>query len=94
MIRPARIPMLSLGLLALMASVSSSQTAEWPDRVAGHVVPALTAGLVQGPMLGRPDAMVVVLATDVTDADAIEPAAATLDDFGAILNAGPLRGLY
>jgi len=38
------------------ATSNFAQAPGWPDPVAEHVVPALTAGLVQGPMLGRPAA--------------------------------------
>lgn len=45
-----------VGLASVIASSSSGQTAGWPDRVAEDVTPALTAGLAQGPILGRPAA--------------------------------------
>lgn len=43
-------------VLLAMAAVCHAQRSSWPDPVAEHVRPALTLGLVQGPMLGRPSA--------------------------------------
>jgi len=39
-----------------VSSTSNAQTPEWPNPVAEHVVPYLSTGLLQGPMLGRPAA--------------------------------------
>ena len=47
---------LALGLIFADAAIGSAQEPAWPDPVAEHVVPALSAGLVHGPMLGRPAA--------------------------------------
>ena len=50
------IAQLTLGLLAGAISRAPAQIPDWPDPVAEHVVPSLSAGLVHGPMLGRPAA--------------------------------------
>ena len=42
--------------LAWMETAIHAQATEWPDPVAEHVVPYRTAGLLQGPILGRPGA--------------------------------------
>ena len=45
-----------LGIVLATASGGFAQSPDWPNPVAEHVVPSLSAGLVQGPMLGRPAA--------------------------------------
>ena len=47
---------LVLPLLLTVCTTTLAQDPPWPDPVAQHVVPALTAGLTHGPMLGRPSA--------------------------------------
>jgi len=54
--RSKLIAVLALGLLVTTTFNSRAQNSAWPDPIAEHVTPALTAGLVQGPMLGRPAA--------------------------------------
>ena len=57
-----RITHLTLGLVLATSlgfgtvSRIAAQPPAWPDPVAEHVVPALSTGLVHGPMLGRPAA--------------------------------------
>ena len=53
---PKLITQLTLALLLATTASSRAQNRPWPDPIAEHVVPALSLGLVQGPMLGRPAA--------------------------------------
>ena len=51
-----RIAKLALVIILAADSSAFAQNPDWPDPIAEHVVSAVSAGLVQGPMLGRPAA--------------------------------------
>ena len=49
-----QVKLLFLILMLAISATTSAQTPQWPNASIGQVVPARTAGLVHGPMLGRP----------------------------------------
>ena len=56
MLKRKRMILSALSLFLLLATSVHAQGPAWPNPVAEHVVPALSLGLQQGPMLGRPAA--------------------------------------
>jgi hypothetical protein len=46
----------ALTVALALSSESNAQTPDWPNPVAEQVIPYLSTGLLQGPMLGRPAA--------------------------------------
>ena len=48
--------LVALTVTLAISSESNAQTPEWPNPVAEQVIPYLSAGLLQGPMVGRPAA--------------------------------------